>query len=91
MSNTGDFPWLVLVPMSIFLVILIASFYMMWAKPEQWVEWFISKPYAFMGLQVKIVDLERFRKVTRIYSSIPIFLAIIGLIAAVIASKTGTH
>jgi hypothetical protein len=79
------FPWLVLVPSFIFLVIIISWFYLMLTKPEQWVEWFLNKPYKMMGLQVTIVDKERFRKVTRIYATIPIFAGLIGLVAAILA------
>jgi hypothetical protein len=85
MHHQADIPWFVFIPFVIPLGFTIYWFYLMWTKPEKWVEYFMNKPYRWMGLQVTIIDREKFRKITRIYTAIPIFAAIMGLLAALVA------
>ncbi len=69
--------------MGITLLIVMTMFYLMLAKPELWLEWFVNRPYRWWGLQVTMVDKKRFLKATRTYALIPIVFAIIGLLVSV--------
>lgn len=64
--------------------LVVFCFYLMLCKPEQWLEWFVNRPYRWWGLQVSIVNKERFYRVTRFYAMIPIVMAIIGLVVVLI-------
>jgi hypothetical protein len=69
--------------MSITLIFIFVMFYLMIAKPELWLEWFVNRPYRLWGLQVSIVDKVRFRKATRFYALVPIVMAMLGLLASI--------
>jgi len=85
MTHPQHIPWFVFIPFIIGMGLVIVWFYLMLTKPEQWLEWFVNKPYRWWGLQVSIVNKERFRKATRLYALLPVLAALIGLTAALIA------
>jgi len=74
--------WIIAILMTITLIIVITMFYLMLVKPDLWLEWFVNRPYRWWGMQVKIVDQERFRKATRYYAAIPILFAFIALLVS---------
>ena len=78
-------PWFVFIPFFIGMGFVITWFYLMLVKPELWLEWFLNRPYRWWGLQVTIVDKERFKKATRFYAMIPVIGAVAGLLGVLIA------
>jgi hypothetical protein len=82
MIHTEQLLWIVFIPLIITVGIVAVMFYLMLFKTDLWLEWFVNKPYRWWGLQVTIVDKERFRKATHTYAMIPLLMAILGILAS---------
>ncbi len=63
---------------------LWVSFLMM-ARPQRYVEWFLNKPYRWCGLQISIVDEQRFKRIARFYLVLPFLFGGLGLMVALVA------
>ncbi len=51
-------------------VIWFGQAYLMLAKPERWVEWFLTRPWGPLGVSVTIDDPVRLRRMTRRYGMV---------------------
>jgi len=85
MTESGDVPWFAWVLFMLFGVFWIGCLALMLIRPRKWVEWFLDRPYRWMGLKVIMVDEQCFRKVTRFYIALILLGALIGTIAVILA------
>ena len=63
------------------LVVAIGFAYWVWRSPMQWLEWFVRRPYRGWGLNIVVVDEDKFRRACRRLALLYVGFCIMAVVA----------